>query len=84
MFESSLKGMSGRETTGHFTSKSSCSAVEPRHLLLVAEGHDRKGGCFGLSWALTTMTCLARGGSGLCPPGTEVEDGERESKGTGM
>lgn len=41
------------------------------------------GNC-GLFGTLTTVFCLPRGMSGLCPPGTEVEDGdrERESEGT--
>lgn len=42
MFESTIKAGSGRETTGHFTRKSSFSAAVPRHLLLLA-GHAQKG-----------------------------------------
>lgn len=77
--------MAGRDSTGHITRKSSCSAIVPRHLLLVAEGRAQKDRVLWLILDSYKMPCLPRGQSGLCLPGTEVEDGdgERESEGTG-
>lgn len=71
--------MGKNETAVHITTNI-CSAVVPRHLLLLAEGLAWKG---RLLW-LVQCSCnnvrpfLAEtwGRSGSCLPGTEVEDGD--------